>query len=305
MIRANFPFRFHIGHVNHGWRGRHSDGDEIFVKKLASDLGWPFHSVALKMNQSKGNLEERAREGRYKALCQMAVKRKCPVVMTAHTCDDQAETVFINFLRGTGPKGLSGMASLRPLLSGKIILARPFLKTTKEDIRTFLNEFGFPCRVDASNRNLKFLRNWLRTAIFPQLEKRAPGFQLRLENLSNLWRDEELYWEKEMAALKRKLVRSVPRGRLLDFKGVLRYSPAVQRRLLRSIVGEDVMTFEGVEGLRRWMTAPPTSGRRWMLKQGWIAERLSKSKGSPSASLFLLGQFPLGQKRKNKIHEKI
>ncbi|MCB4757261.1 MAG: hypothetical protein LHV69_09600 [Elusimicrobia bacterium] len=132
--------------------------------------------------------------------------------------------------------------------------------------------------------------------MIPLLEARAPGFKERISRLSILVQDEEKFWDAFVDKIESKLAAKQGRGRLLDFKKLLSYPPAVQRRFLRRMVGDDVLTFKGVEGVRQWMSSPPTGGRVWQLRKGWMAERLSKSKGSPSAALFWIGKS-MGKKR--------
>lgn len=297
-IQDQLGFRFHIGHVNHALRGRESEQDAQFVRRLAGHVGWPFHAARRPIKKgNSGNLEARARVQRYEALIQMAKRYRLEAVFTAHTGDDQVETICMNLLRGTGPEGLSGMPPVRTLFGSSIPVCRPFLDVTRNDVVSFLKKRRLGFRFDKTNRDPRLLRNWLRSTLLPLLEARAPGFKKRLSNLAAILRDEELYWDQKIEKLKGRLLKPFQGGWLLDFEALLRYSAAVQRRFLRTLMGGNVLTFEGVEGLRRWMQSPPTGGRVWQLRKGWMAERLSKSKGSPSATLFWLGQ---SRKRQSK-----
>lgn len=287
------PHRFHIGHVNHKLRGRDSKQDERFVRELAKQVKWPFHSVQRPiLRRTTGNLEEIAREKRYAALALMAKESGCSAILTAHTLDDQTETVLMNLIRGAGPDGLSGMEPLRALENSQIQLGRPLLQVSKAELMDWLKRSKWRYRTDKSNVNPVFLRNWLRMNVIPKLEKKAPGFKTRVARLAMLIRDEKQYWNEEIEFLEGQLLKEYRGGRLLDLGGLLSYPPAVQRRFLRRSVGRDFLTFNTVERLRHWMQSPPTSGRLFQLKKGWIAERLSKSKGSPSARLFWFKTTP-------------
>jgi tRNA(Ile)-lysidine synthase len=235
----------------------------------------------------RGNLEEVAREKRYKALAEMVRKNKGNLVITAHTLDDQVETILMNLLRGSGTDGLAGMSPVRTMAGG-VRIGRPLLSITKQDVLQYLDRSGIAYRRDRSNQNEGFLRNWFRKWIIPKLEQRSPGFKKRMAQLADVVREEQLFWEDFMGQLKEQILENYRGGSLLDFKKLLSYPPAVQRRFLRHILGGDLMSFEAIENLRNWMGAPPTSGRLWQLRKGWIAERLSKSQGSPSTSLFWL-----------------
>ncbi len=288
-IETALPYRFLVGHVNHALRGKASAQDEVFVRRLSARCGWPVRVKQAPLRIRKGNLEEGLRVKRYKALFQMAEAAGCAAIFTAHTLDDQAETILMNLLRGTGVAGLGGIQEDRPEMGSSVHLCRPFLSLSKKDIVAWLKKRKAPYRKDASNQNRRFLRNWLRLSVIPLLESRAPGVKERLAQTAEMIRDEESFWESEMARLETRLLRKSGAGQLLDFEGLLRYSRSVQRRFLRRIAGKDLLTFSGVERLRFWMGSPPTSGRVFQLRKGWIAERLSKSKGSPSAKHFWIG----------------
>ncbi len=290
LVRPFVGIQFEIAHVNHALRGKQSDEDERFVRRLAAELGWKFHAARCAIKLKTGNLEELARKKRYGALLSIAKKRRCAAVFTAHTLDDQTETVLMNLLRGAGPDGMAGMAPVRKMGQENIQLCRPLLGVSKKELLHWLAGFKSRYRKDASNRNTSFLRNWIRLRLVPLIEKKSPGFQERIGNLAALAIEEKRHWDKEMAALEQRLFRPYQGGRLLDLGGLLSYSPAVQRRFLRRALGKNLLTFEAVERLREWMQSPPTGGRLWQLRQGWIVERLSKSKGSPSPQLFWFKQ---------------
>lgn len=289
-LENRIPFRFILAHVNHHWRGDLSNRDERFVASLADRWGWRSMRRGRRPRPRKGNLEESARIQRYDALTKMAGVAKAKVVLTAHTSDDQAETVFMNLLRGAGTVGSGGMPELRLWPGTRVWIARPFLSVSRHDVLKFLSSRKRDYRSDATNDNTRFLRNWVRHRVFPMLEKRAPGFRTRLGRFAAIMQDEQQFLDETVERLSRDLLRPFRGGRLLDFESLLSYSAAVQRRFLRRNLGHENLPYERVEGLRRWMNSSPTNGRIWQLKNGWIAERLSKTKGSPSSSMFWLGQ---------------
>ena len=135
--------------------------------------------------------------------------------------------------------------------------------------------------------------------------KKSPGFKKRMQNLADMMMEEKLFWQQEIPLIQERLFKPFRSGRLLDLEGLLRYSAAVQRRVLRRSLGGDLLTFDAVERLREWMQSPPSGGRLWQLKQGWIVERLSKSSGFPSAKLFWFKQSKMKIRKENNSHEKI
>ncbi len=297
-LQRTLEFAVEIAHVNHKLRGVESDNDEKFVSKLAKSLGWKCQVARAAVKSVPGNREEAARDLRYAALLAMAKRRRCDAVFTAHTLDDLVETVLMNLMRGSGPDGLAGMAPIRALAGTKIALVRPLLDVDKAELKRWLIRSNRQFRMDRSNRNYNLFRNWVRAKIVPMMERKAPGFKARIRRLADIALDEKLHWEQEIDLLEKRLLKPVNGGRLLDLGGLLRYSPAVQRRFLRRSLGRDVLNYEAIERLRNWMRSSPTGGRVWQLRKGWVVERLSKSKGSPSARMFMF-KSPVG---KEKIH---
>jgi len=280
------PYRFVIGHVNHHLRGKESDLDQVFVEKLGQAIGWEVLVQLRPMSvRDSGNLEEKTRVTRYKALNEMAEKAHCQLILTGHTLDDQVETILMNLSRGAGPDGLTGMLELRSL-SSSMLLGRPLLSLEKKRLWEMLKENKISFRTDRSNKRKTFLRNWLRHELIPRWEKRCPQFKNHIANLGQILKGEKKEWDRRTSEVLQAVSRPYQGKVVIDLETLLQYSPAVQRRVLRQIWGSDLVTFGSLERLRRWMTGPLTGGRHFQLKGGWIAERLSRSKGSPSARLF-------------------
>lgn len=174
---ASLPDMF-LAHVNHGLRGRESDADEEFVAGLP--IRWfpddparlPCRVVRLDTAAAaRGqNLEATARDQRYAWLAQVAREEGAAWVATAHTADDQAETVLFHLLRGSGLDGLRGMVPQRPL-EGDITLIRPLLTVRRQDVIAYLDSEKQPYCVDSTNRNLALTRNRIRHELIPQLER--------------------------------------------------------------------------------------------------------------------------------------
>lgn len=171
-----------VVHFNHKLRGRSSDADEAFVAKLAARLGLDFYAhhadVAEAAKRSKRNLEDAARQIRYEWFARIAGEKRLAWVATAHTADDQAETVLAHVLRGTG---LAGLAGIHPI-SGKVI--RPLLNVRRQELRAYLKKRRQNWREDATNRDIRRTRSRIRHKLLPLLEKQ---FQpLAVEHLAAL-----------------------------------------------------------------------------------------------------------------------
>ena len=166
--RKKLRHRFMVAHFNHKLRGRERDSDESFVKKLAERLDLPFTVGAGRLS-TKGNLEQNARDARYKFLLQTAKEYGAFAILTAHTQNDQAETVLFNLIRGSGPGGLAGMRPTREL-DDRVMLIRPLLSwARRDDTEAFCRELNEKFRIDRMNRDEQFSRVRIRRDILPRL----------------------------------------------------------------------------------------------------------------------------------------
>ncbi|HEU5409750.1 MAG TPA: tRNA lysidine(34) synthetase TilS [Candidatus Acidoferrales bacterium] len=181
-----------VVHFNHQLRGSESDGDEKFVVSLAETLALPViigrADVALAAKCNGWNLEDAARRLRYQFFEEASEQHAIARVATAHTADDQAETVLARIIRGTGLAGLSAIHPVR----AKVI--RPLLEIRREELREYLNSIHQNWREDSSNTDKSRLRARLRSDLLPQLEHFSPNIVTNLNTLSALACDEELFW---------------------------------------------------------------------------------------------------------------
>lgn len=194
LLRASVEISARCGlttvaaHFDHGLRGPESTADAIWVQELAQSLGIDCQvgrADAAPLDVGTG-VEERARNLRYAFLRQVAEQEQCPLVLTAHTADDQAETVLHHLLRGTGWAGLRGIPPERRLTE-TIRLIRPLLAVSREDVFAYLAELGQEFRVDSSNADVSLTRNSLRREILPLLRERFnPRVSEALCSLSEL-----------------------------------------------------------------------------------------------------------------------
>lgn len=240
--------RWVVAHVNHGLR-RSAGVDARFVADQAARRGLrcvTARVAARARARTRGRgLEDAARELRYAALGRIARREKCAAVVTAHTLDDQAETLFLNLVRGAGPTGLGGMAPRAPLPGdSNVVLARPFLGIKKQTLLAHLRSRRIPFRVDETNARPVFARNRLRP-ILARWERERPGFFERAARTAGLLRDEEDFWRARLGMDRRKKT-----ARRLDRRIFLRYHRAEQRRRLRLLFG--LTHFESLERVRRF-----------------------------------------------------
>ncbi len=159
----------HILHVEHGLRGGEAIADANFVRKFCEEKGLPFTCVHVDVqgyaSLRKLSTEEAARKLRYQALDEAVEALQADFILTAHHADDQAETVLLKLLRGTGTAGLSGMQ----VRSGKVL--RPLLKLTRKHLENYCALQGLTYCYDSSNDDLAYTRNRIRQELLPYLEK--------------------------------------------------------------------------------------------------------------------------------------
>ena len=174
-------------HVHHGLRGKSADRDAAFVQRLGNDLGLPVRVVQVKVTAlaqaQKRSLEDAARRLRYQALIKEARRLRCNKVATGHHLDDQAETVLLHLLRSSRLGALGAMAPKRRLAKG-VALIRPLLPLRRTEVLAYLKIHGLKYRLDHTNQDDRFTRNWIRLKVLPLLESHNPKIRERLASFA-------------------------------------------------------------------------------------------------------------------------
>ena len=180
FLRSGTPFG--IAHCNFRLRGEDSEADASLVRSWAMDKGIACHTAAFDTEdyaRTKGiSIEMAARELRYRFFAEVARESGYGAVAVAHHADDNAETLLLNLLRGTGVKGLCGMkaSGYLPLPDVRIPLLRPLLSFTREEIARYIEEEGIPYREDRTNGENTNKRNIIRNRVFPIFKEINPSF---------------------------------------------------------------------------------------------------------------------------------
>jgi tRNA(Ile)-lysidine synthase len=166
--------KLYVAHLNHGLRGSAADADEAWLKALCDRLNLPLNvaksDVAAIAAEQGDGWEAAARSARYDFLRDVAEQVGARFVATAHTADDQAETVLHRMIRGTGIEGLAGIPKFRPL-SRSVVLVRPLLTVQRREVLDYLAAIGQDFRTDATNEDVRWTRNRLRKHLLPQLRE--------------------------------------------------------------------------------------------------------------------------------------
>jgi tRNA(Ile)-lysidine synthase len=293
-LRAELGIVLSVAHFHHGIRGAAADADASFVSELAGA-----HDLELYLDrgdagnyarEKKISLETAAREIRREFFAKLLREKKIARIVTAHTLDDQAETVLMKVLRGAGTRGLAGIFPEQRLANGSIV--RPLLEVHRAELRDYLGGLNQVWREDESNADLSFTRNRVRSRVLPMLrDELNPSADLALAHHAEVARCEEEYWSEQIERLL-PLVRvpgSPARGGgrkqtsaasvSLDLQRLQQQPVAIQRRLLRA-AGEQAgvqLDFDHVRAIEELLRERSVQGARARvveLADGWCARLL-------------------------------
>lgn len=295
-LRDERGLRLEVAHLQHGIRGEEARQDALFVAGMAESLALPFHLrevdlPGIRAEKGKGNLEAMGREERYHFFSAVAEKRGIHKIATAHTRDDQVETLLMRLLRGSGRRGLSGMRPARRLNSAEgqapegSLLIRPLIETSRQEIMSYLTANDLKYRTDHTNLSPGPLRNWIRLHLLPQLKERTdPHLDERLAQLADLLHEEE----EILQQMARGRLRRVVQGEDLVRESLLQESKAMQRRLFRlwlqATLGDlKGIGFRDVDEAIEFIAHGPPQGRLsipggWGLVRHYETMRLEKRK---------------------------
>jgi len=224
-------------HFNHGLRGGEDESETQLTRDVAVSMDLPFETETAKgLMDSDSSLEERARDARYAFLEKIRKAHMAQKIAMGHNLNDQAETVLMRLLRGSGP---SGMAGIPPVRDNRII--RPLIEIKREEIMDYLKTRGIPFAVDSSNSNKKHLRNSIRLELMPMMLDYQPRLLERLGMVSNIIRDEDVFLESMASEwIDRERINqadiSVPVSSIKTLPGPLRNR--VIRALLKQVNGD-------------------------------------------------------------------
>ena len=188
-LSYEYGFEIAVAHYNHELRGDESDRDETFVLDVCEEHGIPFYSgrgdVAGFAKKRGLGIEEAARDMRYEFFYSTAEAVGAQRIATAHTIDDNAETMIINLVRGAGTNGMSGIPPVR----GPVI--RPLLRVSRDEVMAFIDDRDIPYVEDSTNAIDIFTRNKVRRSIIPLIRDLNPRFNEAASTASEIFRADE------------------------------------------------------------------------------------------------------------------
>ena len=216
LLREKLQFTLSAAHFNHQLRAEESDRDEAFVRVLCDRYDIPLAVGTAPVTPGKKGLEAAARDARYSFFATLSGK-----IATAHTAGDNAETVLMHLVRGTGLSGLGGIAPV----SGNLI--RPMLGITRQEVLDFLQEYCLQFVTDSSNNTDAFLRNRLRHHVMPLLEQENPRLAENLSAMALQLRQDEAFLREAAAE-----------QTTLEVDALRQMAPALRVRILEAFLKE-------------------------------------------------------------------
>lgn len=280
QAQAEFDLRLRGAHLNHTLRGAESDADAAFVAAAFRRLDIPYTlqraDVAAYRRAHKLSMEDAARRVRYAFLADAAARHAAHAVAIAHTADDQAETLLMNIIRGSGLDGLRGMQPLDRLAidAADLTLFRPLLGVSRAQTYAYCAALGLQPRQDASNLSLEHTRNRIRLELMPMLERVNPSARDALLRLARNAAEDADYIRAQTNAVWQDVAHQSDAGEgviALNAQVLARQHPAVQSRILRRAVQAVKGSAEGITrhhilDMRRLIAGP--AGRTLHLPDG-------------------------------------
>ncbi|TVX95831.1 tRNA lysidine(34) synthetase TilS [Cohnella terricola] len=273
-------FRIVAAHVNHQFRGAESDAEAELVRRVAGEWGIPFETTELGMpaylSDSGENAQAAAREKRYDFLKEVARNYGATYLLTAHHADDQAETVLMRVIRGTGIGGLAGIRFRRK--EDELELIRPLLRITKCELLDYCKRNGVPYAVDSSNIDRHYFRNAVRLDLMPMLEPYNPRLKESLIRLADMASADDDYMEEQTLQAFREGVTPSEKGFRLERRRFRGLHVALQRRLIKLILNcssdpRRMLDFRQVEEIATAIAQEHPTVNRLDLGDGWVLKR--------------------------------
>jgi len=274
-VQDKFNIQLKVVHINHGLRGDESDADTEFVLELAQryNLKCLVKRVDTRNYslENKLTIEEGARILRYRFFDDMLRNTQFNKVATAHNADDQAETILDHLMRGSGIRGLAGMAIMRDNY------VRPLLGVSRKDIELYARERKIKFRVDSSNWELKYKRNRIRHELIPYVKRQFnPNIIPVLIRSGDIFRETEDYlMEEAKLALQNCLISTKAHETILNLPAYLTNAPIIRKYIIFNIlerlgVHKSVIRYQSMNRLLR-LAEERKSGARLKIMENWEA----------------------------------
>lgn len=247
-LKNEYKLKIFVAHFNHKLRGKASEADAIFVKKLADSYGLDFIKAESDTKSvaagRKGGLEKVAREERYVFFIKSALTFGAKKIVLAHTKDENIETILYRFIKGAGAHGLSGIPAVRKVFEGEfgirnlsginLYIVRPLVNEYKSDLLVYFRQNGLKYRVDASNEKNIYDRNKIRNVLIPLIEKKFnPNFKENISNMASILGAENDYIELETEKQAGRVMKGGDDGCVyINVNSLKKMHPAIRARVI-------------------------------------------------------------------------
>lgn len=237
QLREKLRIQIHVATLDHGIRGKESESDVQFVKQIADQWNIPYTAgytdVPHLSKQENIGIEEAARLARYRFFADVAQAQSASYVVVAHHADDQAETILMHIVRGSGLKGLRGMEFSAPMpFQPHITLVRPLLHISRRDLEQYCRENKLLPRQDVTNDDINYQRNFIRHEIMPRLQQINPNVVSSFSRLSDIAEVEDDYVTRQFEKMVMVNVKRDDRRWSLEFDIFQSLHDALRRRFL-------------------------------------------------------------------------
>ncbi len=258
-LRSVYNMTLIVAHVNHQLRGEEAAQDALFVEQQAARLGLPFHQTCVDvtaLQQSSGiSVQQAARQLRYRFLHALHQALNATRIALGHTADDQAETLLMRLVRGSGPAGFAGIPAVR------LPFVRPLITVSRPAIYSYLQSEHCPWVEDSSNAHTVYLRNRVRLDLLPKLQQYNPQIVRRLNELADMLRVDSQVLEQQVDEWALQTLAWQARSRVEICCRLFGLAPvAIQRRLLRRVIealaaSSEAVGFRHIERLRQFIVS--------------------------------------------------
>lgn len=245
-LRGEHHLSLCVAHFHHGLRGDEADDDARFCTELADSLGLLIKvgrgDVMAHRLQRRCSLEQAARELRYAFFAEAASELGADGVAVGHTADDQVETVLMHLLRGTGLRGLQGMLPRQQLQvkavqsfpeGRSLLVLRPLLNVSRDEIIAYCKDSGLVYRIDSSNIDLRFTRNRIRWELLPTLERHNPNLKETILRAAQTAAADYAFIESQVDAIWSQVAATREEGIVYDLNKLASLPRALQSQLIR------------------------------------------------------------------------
>jgi tRNA(Ile)-lysidine synthase len=259
QLRSVYNVTLIVAHVNHQLRGEEAEQDALFVEQQAARLGLSFHQTCVDvkaLQQSSGiSVQQAARQLRYRFLHALHQVLNATRIALGHTADDQAETLLMRLVRGSGPAGFAGIPAVR------LPFIRPLITVSRPAIYSYLHSEHCPWVEDSSNAHSVYLRNRVRRDLLPKLQQYNPQLVRRLNELADMLRADSQVLEQQVDEWALQTLAWQAQSRVEICCRLFGLAPvAIQRRLLRRVIealatSPEAVGFRHIERLRQFIVS--------------------------------------------------